>query len=324
MVGGGNTESASDMRDLAGFPLVGGSAAMRGVLAYAAKVARSTSTVLITGETGTGKENIARFIHRHSDRRERRLVCIDCAALPCDLLEGELFGYERGAFTSAARAFQGKLALADGGTVMLDEIGELPMAVQAKLLRFLESREVFGLGASSPRRIDVRILAATNQDLDRLVGTSAFRSDLFFRLNVARIHLPPLRSRVEDIPELVDHYVHDLSQRTSLRIGALTAEAIDQLMRYAWPGNVRELRNMVEALFLDPPADRVGLRDLPPNIARLLIQHEQGGASERSRIVSALSATRWNKCRAAERLHWSRMTLYRKMAKYAIGEGDRS
>jgi DNA-binding NtrC family response regulator len=324
MAGRDTFQPASETQDRPLHPLVGGSEAMREVLDYAAKAARSAATVLITGETGTGKENIARYIHRHSERRDRRLVCIDCAAFPSELIEGELFGYERGAFTGAGRAFAGKLALADGGTVLLDEIGELPLTAQAKLLRFLESREVFGLGASAARRIDVRVLAATNQDLDRLAGTPAFRRDLYFRLNVARIHLPPLRSRVEDIPALVDHYVREMSQRTGVRFDGLADEAIDRLMHYPWPGNVRELRNVVEALFVDPPDGRAQLQDLPPNIARLLALHELDSPCERARIVSALFATHWNKCRAAERLQWSRMTLYRKMAKYAIGEGDRS
>ncbi len=324
MAGRDEFDPASEVVGRPLHPLVGDSQAMREVLDYAAKVARSSATVLITGETGTGKENIARFIHGHSERRGQRLVCIDCAAFPSELIEGELFGYERGAFTGASRAFAGKLALADGGTVLLDEIGELAPTAQGKLLRFLESREVFGLGASRARRVDVRVVAATNQDLDRLAGTPAFRRDLFFRLNVARVHLPPLRSRSEDVPALVEHYMREMSERTGVHVDRLSQEAVASLMRYDWPGNVRELRNVVEALFVDPPEGQVRVRDLPPNIARLLAQHEQESPCERERIVSALFATQWNKCRAAERLRWSRMTLYRKMAKYAIGEADRT
>jgi transcriptional regulator with PAS, ATPase and Fis domain len=301
-------------------PLIGVSDAMTSVLRYADKVARADATVLLTGETGTGKENLAHYIHAQSVRSAHRFVCINCSTLPDGLFEGEMFGYERGAFTGADRGYKGKLSLADGGTVFLDEVGELTPAAQAKLLRVLESREVFRLGARAAETIDVRVIAATNQDLDRLSSTSSFRRDLFYRLNVARVHLPPLRSRREDIPALIAYYVREMSRRTGTHIGRFGPETLDCLMRYSWPGNVRELRNVIEALFIDPPSGQVTIDSLPPNLARILLRSEQGDLSERERIVSALFATRWNKCRAAEHLHWSRMTLYRKLAKYGIGQ----
>jgi len=300
-------------------PLVGDSDAMRGVREYAAKIARGDSTVLLTGETGTGKENLAHFIHANSARRARRFVCINCAALPDGLFEGEMFGYERGAFTGADRAYLGKLALADGGTVLLDEIDELSASAQAKLLRVLESHEVFRLGAQVERTIDIRVIAATNQDLEQLTEQRRFRRDLFFRLNVARVHVPPLRTRCEDIPALIAHYIAEMSSRTGTHIGELAPAALDCLLRYHWPGNVRELRNVVEALFIDPHEERIEIAQLPPNLAPMLTRARESASSERERIVSALCATSWNKCRAAEQLHFSRMTLYRKMAKYGIG-----
>ncbi|WP_395788795.1 sigma-54 interaction domain-containing protein [Aquimonas sp.] len=304
------------------YPLIGDSAGMRATLAYADKVSRTDSTVLITGDTGTGKENLAHYIHAHSARHERPIVCIDCSAFPEGLIEGELFGYERGAFTGAHRAYPGKLSLADQGTLFLDEIGELPAPAQAKLLRVLETREVFPIGGSSPRTLDVRVIAATNRDLDRLAGTAEFRRDLFFRLNVARVHLPSLQARCEDIPRLLEFYIGEMTARTGQQIGRLADETLNCLMRYTWPGNVRELRNVVEALFVDPPSGTVQLADLPPNLMCMLARHGAKEPGERERIVSTLCETRWNKVRAAEKLQWSRMTLYRKMAKHGIDATD--
>jgi len=303
--------------------LIGDSAGMRTVLGYAEKVSHTDSTVLITGETGTGKENIARYIHAHSARSAQRIVCLDCSAFPETLIESELFGHARGAFTGAQRDYCGKFALADGGTLFLDEIGELSTGAQAKLLRVLETREVFPLGAHHARPINVRVIAATNRDLDRLAGTPSFRRDLFFRLNIARVHLPALRARRDDIPALVEFYMRQMSERTGQPIGRLTPEAIDCLMRYTWPGNVRELRNVIEAMFIDPPQGRIRLRDLPPNLVCMLDSPGPQCESERERILAALCETRWNKCAAAKRLQWSRMTLYRKLAKYGISEPRR-
>lgn len=292
--------------------------AMGDVLAYAQKVARTDSTVLITGETGTGKEHLARYLHQHSRRADRAMLCINCAALPDALLEGELFGYERGAYTGAHQAYPGKMKLAEGGTLLLDEIGELTPAAQAKLLRVIEDREVFRLGARRSESIDVRIIAATNQDLESMVSERRFRADLYFRLNVARVHVPPLRQRPEDVPLLFAHYLLEMGERTGVQIGGLSPEATACVMEYAWPGNVRELRNVVEALFIDPPAGCIEPCHLPHNVVHRMRALDAADSGERERILSALFATQWNKCRAAQQLNWSRMTLYRKLSKYHI------
>jgi transcriptional regulator with PAS, ATPase and Fis domain len=298
-------------------PLLGTDGGMLAAVNFATKVARTDTTVLITGETGTGKENLAHWIHAHSARAGRPLVSINCAALPESLLEGELFGYERGAFTGAARAYPGKLKLAHGGTVLLDEIGELPLSAQAKLLRVLETREVFRLGAHRPETLDVRIIAATNQNLEQQVAQQRFRADLYYRINVARVRLPPLRERMADIPALFAYFIARLNERTGANVQAPSADAQRLLMRYAWPGNVRELRNVVETLFVDPPSGPVEPCHLPDPIAAACAPPD-GAQCERERILAALLSTRWNCCRAAEQLNWSRMTLYRKMSKHHI------
>jgi transcriptional regulator with PAS, ATPase and Fis domain len=298
-------------------PLLGTDGGMPAVVEFAAKLARTDTTVLITGETGTGKENLAHLIHTRSARAQQPLVTINCAALPEPMIEGELFGYERGAFTGAARAYPGKLSLAQGGTVLLDEIGELPLAAQAKLLRALETREVFRLGAHRPQALDVRIIAATNQDLETHVARRQFRADLYYRINVARVRLPPLRERSADVPTLFAYYIAQMNQRTGASVQAPSAQTMALLMRYAWPGNVRELRNVVEALFVDPPAGPVEPCHLPQVIAAVATSTKDA-QPERERILAALLSTHWNCCRAAEQLNWSRMTLYRKMSKHHI------
>jgi DNA-binding NtrC family response regulator len=304
--------------------LIGESRAMRDVRAYLTRVAASDANVLISGETGTGKELAAETIHAGSRRAARPFVPINCAALPEGLLESELFGHERGAFTGAHAAREGKLKLADGGTVFFDEIGDMSLTAQAKILRAIESRTVHRLGgpaAGAP--LDVRIISATHRDLDRAVADGAFRQDLYYRLDVARVHLPPLRERAADLPTLVAHYVAEFNRRLGLSVAGLTEEALDAFLAYDWPGNVRELRNLVEAAFVNLPRERISLDDLPEPLRRRL----GAGArprpqEERDQLLSALVATRWNKSRAAARLNWSRMTLYRKLAKYRISRGD--
>ena len=298
--------------------LLGTSSAFSSVVRFIHQVAKAEATVLIQGETGTGKEVAARAIHSLSRRRHAPFVAINCAAIPEALFEGELFGYARGAFTGAMRAYAGKLRLADGGTILLDEIGELPPAAQSKLLRTLETREVFPLGASRSEGFNVRIIAASNQDLETLVKQNRFRADLFFRLNVARVQLPALRERREDIPMLFAHFVGEMSQRGGATLGELSRATHDALLGYSWPGNIRELRNVVEALFIDPPAGCVEPCDLPANLTCAF--NGTPVLSERDAIISALEATKWNKCRAADELHWSRMTLYRKLKKYEIND----
>jgi len=295
--------------------LIGESLPIRGDLL---KIAAVDSHVLVTGETGTGKELTARFIHRHSARRDKPLVAINCAALPDGLVESELFGYEKGAFTGAHATYAGKLKLADGGAVIFDEIGDMSLYAQAKILRVIESKEVYPLGGRRGVPLDVRIVAATNQDLDRLVADKRFRKDLYYRLNIARVHLPPLRERQEDIPRLLDYYLGEFNARAGRALQGFTEEALDSLLRYDWPGNIRELKNMIEAIFIDPPLERIATKDLPEPI------RPQGQTrvvrTERERLLSALCSMNWNKSKAAEQLHWSRMTLYRKMAKYHILE----
>jgi len=298
--------------------LVGASPQIREIKAYVGKVAPTDSNVLITGETGTGKELIAQMIHRQSPRGDRALVSINCAAIPEALLESELFGYERGAFTGAQALKEGKLKAASGGSAFFDEIGDMSAHAQAKILRALESREIQRLGGTRSVPLDVRVIAATNQELERLIAEQKFRSDLYFRLNVARIQLPPLRERKEDIPLLLDHYLADMNRRFGRDVDGFTEEAIALLLEYDWPGNVRELKNLLEAVFLNLPPRRISAVDLPPSFRKHLRETTGLPQDERARLLAALYATNWNKSLTAEKLQWSRMTVYRKMAKYHL------
>jgi DNA-binding NtrC family response regulator len=288
------------------------SQSMRDVKAHLYRIASCSSNVLITGETGTGKELAADLIHRHSRRAEKPLIALNCAAIPDSLLESELFGFERGAFTGAFAAQDGKLKIAAGGTVFLDEIGDLSPFAQAKVLRVIETGEIQRLGGRQPQRIDVRVIAATNKNLETEPG---FRRDLYFRLNVARIHLPPLREHKEDILPLADAFRAEFDKAFGCAAKGFTSGAQELLLAHHWPGNIRELRNTVEAAFIDPGPNTEGEIDLPAEFCKAL-QGSSGGELER--ILCALAQTRWNRSRAAEELHWSRMTLYRKMARYKI------
>ena len=298
--------------------MVGAHDATRAVRRYLDRAAAITSTVLITGETGTGKELAASYIHEHSYRRDNAFVSVNCAAMPDTLLESELFGYERGAFTGADGARDGKWKQADGGTLFLDEIGEMSPSAQAKILRVLDNREVCRLGGSKTQRVDVRVVAATNQEIEKLVEEKKFRADLYFRLNVARLHLPPLRERRSDIPLLVNHYVHEMNLKFRRKIAGFDAEAMDKLSGYNWPGNVRELKNLVEAAFIELPEDCLDLAALPMSIRARLAAMCDMPVEERQQLLGALVKTDWNVSQAAAQLQVSRMTLYRKMAKYQI------
>ncbi len=300
--------------------MVGDGARIREIRAYIEQVAATESTVLITGETGTGKDLTAALIHHASRRRQKPFVHINCAAIPDTLLESELFGYERGAFTGANASNAGKLKMADGGTVLFDEIGDMSVYAQAKILRLIESREIERLGGRRSVHVDVRVIAATNQDLDRLMTEGRFRRDLYFRLNVARIHLPALRDRKEDLPALLDGYVREFSRTLGREVDGVTDEVLAALLRHDWPGNVRELRNLVEAVFMTLRSRRISLEDVPLLYRRSGDAGEMRREAERERLLAALLATKWNKSRAAEQLHWSRMTVYRKMAKYHLVE----
>lgn len=299
-------------------PLVGEADAMRDVRAYIGRVAETDTSVLITGETGTGKELVAAAIHRNSARRQRPLVSINCAAIPEALLESELFGYEKGAFTGASVAAEGKLQQAEGGTAFFDEIGEMTPIAQAKILRALETREIVRLGGQRRIPVNVRVIAATNQDLEAAIERGHFRKDLYYRLNVARIHLPPLRLHPEDIPALCRHYLAYFNRRFGRQVRALTDDAMVELTRYGWPGNVRELKNLLEAVFVNLPGEHITLADLPSMFRARLGDHAHLPDEERHRLLEALLATRWNVSRAARQLQWSRMTMYRKMAKYHL------
>ncbi len=298
--------------------VIGEGPAMQEIKASMARVAATDSTVLITGETGTGKELVANYIHSHSRRQQKPFVEINCAAIPDGLLESELFGYERGAFTGASSAYEGKLKLANGGTIFFDEIGDMTPYAQAKLLRAVESREVQRLGVKKGLPVDVRVVAATNQDLAQLMAEGRFRKDLYYRLNVARIHLPPLRERPEDLPLLFIHYIGECNRQFGHAVEGFTDEALDSLLRYDWPGNVRELKNMIEAIFVQCPGLRISVRDLPEPFRTRGTEADQLPADERAQMLAALLSTNWNKSKAADKLHWSRVTLYRKMWKYHI------
>jgi transcriptional regulator with PAS, ATPase and Fis domain len=298
--------------------LIGSSLAIWKVKTYLRKVAATDSHVLITGETGTGKELAAQYIHRHSARRAKPLVTINCAALPDGLLESELFGYERGAFTGATSSYAGKLKLADGGTVLFDEIGDMSPYAQAKILRVIETKEVYPLGGRRSVPLDIRIIAATNRDLDERIANNEFRQDLYFRLNIARVHLPPLRERKDDIQVLIDHYVEKFAAQLGRGIEGFSDEAMELILRHDWPGNIRELMNLTERIFIDPPQGKVAVADLPRSMQNRSPVLQETKPAEREILLHALSQTNWNKSKAAERLHWSRMTLYRKIAKYHI------
>lgn len=301
-----------------GSGIIGESSAIRTIRARIEKIAQSDSNVLITGETGTGKELFAELVHKKSKRRNRPFVTINCAAIPDSLLESELFGHSKGAFTGADSMQDGRLKAADQGTVFLDEIGDMSAYGQAKILRVLENKEIQRLGCTRGVSVDVRVVAATNQDLDQLGRENKFRRDLFFRLNVAHIHLPSLRERKEDLPALVDHYLEQFSRQFHVRTQRVTDDALECLFTYDWPGNIRELKNVLESIFAEGPRGEITLQDLPANFRLRCTELESLPADERGRLLWALAATNWNKSKAAAKLNWSRMTLYRKMDRYNI------
>jgi len=301
------------------------SAIMRGVRELLPLVARSESTVLIEGEPGTGKELVARAIHNLGPRRKKPFVAVNCGAIPDALVESELFGYVRGAFTDAKRDKPGRFAVAQGGTLLLDEVGELSPAVQVKLLRVLQDREFTPLGGVEPVKVNVRILAATNRDLAAEVANGRFRQDLYFRLNVVRIVLPPLRARTGDIPLLVHHFIARFNALQGRRIQGVSAPAMNALLAHSYPGNVRELENAIEHAFVVCGGDTIELGDLPPHIvgaavappARVAALQPLEEAEART-IREVLAANGGNRSAAAAQLGISRNTLWRKMKQYKI------
>src|SRR5580693_831245 len=308
--------------------LVGISEPMQDVMRQVEIAAPSTASVLITGETGSGKEMVARSLHMLSPRAERPFIAINCSAIPESLMESEIFGREKGAFTGAAERRIGCFELADGGTLLLDEIGEMPAPTQAKLLRVLEDRKVRRLGSKVETPVDVRVLAATNKDPEQAVAHGQLRQDLYFRLNVFHIHLPALRDRKEDLPPLVEHILRDLNAKHSRQVRGVNAEVSELFHNYAWPGNVRELRNVLERAVIVCDRDLIGRGHLPTDFGRThataaselsSLRFPIGttvDAMERELIVQTLQATGNNKTRAAELLGVSLKTLHNKLKEY--------
>ena len=308
--------------------LVGGSKAMQEVMRIIEMAAPSSASVLITGETGSGKEIVARTIHKLSPRAAGPFVAINCSAIPETLMESEIFGHERGAFTGAAERRIGCFELADGGTLLLDEIGEMPAPTQAKLLRVLEDRKVRRLGSKTETPVDVRVLAATNKDPEQAVASGGLRQDLFFRLNVFHIHLPPLREHKEDIPQLAEHILRDVNAKHQKNVRGIGAEVLDIFMSHTWPGNIRELRNVLERAAIMSEKELVSRSSLPGEFGKVAakspgdlstIRFPIGttvDAMERELILQTLQATGNNKTRAAELLGVSLKTLHNKLKEY--------
>jgi formate hydrogenlyase transcriptional activator len=308
--------------------IIGARGALREVLALVRTVAPTDSTTLIEGETGTGKELIARAIHEHSARRDRPFVKVNCAAIPLGLLESELFGYERGAFTGAVTRKVGRFEAANQGTLFLDEVGDIPPELQPKLLRVLQDGEFERLGSTQTQRANVRLVAATNKDLAKLVAQNQFRSDLYYRLNVFPIPIPPLRHRSGDIPLLVTHFVGIYSERMRKHIAWVPIEVMEALIGHSWPGNVRELQNFIERSViltsgnvLRPPLDSLKLAAETEYLRAITLED-----AEREHICKTLEQTRWviaGHNGAAARLGIKRSTLYFRMQRLGISRSDR-
>jgi two-component system response regulator HydG len=308
------------------FRIVGESARWRDVLTRAARVAATDTTVLVTGESGTGKEVVARFIHRASPRSNGPFVALNCAALPEQLLESELFGHERGAFTGAQQAKPGQVELAGGGVLFLDEVTEMTLAAQAKFLRVLQEREFQRLGGTRVLRANIRVVAATNQDLAKAVERGTFREDLFYRLNVFDIPIAPLRERTDDILPLSDAFLQEIAQSFARPPATLTKPAREALLRHDWPGNVRQLRNALERAAIVCEGSRIepddlALSDRPPTpVPPSTSPTSSLKVAERETIARVLHETRWNKSTAATRLGLSRTQLYVRIRKYGLEE----
>jgi transcriptional regulator with GAF, ATPase, and Fis domain len=315
--------------------VVGHSKQWKDVLAHAARVANTETTVLLTGESGTGKEVVARFIHHASRRSHGPFIAINCAALPDQLLESELFGHERGAFTGAVSAKPGRIEQAAGGVLFLDEVGEMAPTVQAKLLRVLEEREFMRLGSTRVVHADIRVIAATNRDLHAAIQRGEFREDLYYRLGVFEIALPPLRARLDDIRELAEAFLAEIGESVGRPAAGIARDAKEQLLAYAWPGNVRELRNAIERAVILADGGLIRSEHLPLSVPRATVTRGDdvsgapfpaGGvnleAIERSLVVKALTQARHNKTRAAKLLGLTRAQLYSRIEKYGLAETE--
>jgi DNA-binding NtrC family response regulator len=316
--------------------LVGSSSPMQEVMRQVETAAPSTASILITGETGSGKEMVARSLHMLSPRADRPFIAINCSAIPESLMESEIFGHERGAFTGAAERRIGCFELAHGGTLLLDEIGEMPAQTQAKLLRVLEDHKVRRLGSKVETPVDVRVLAATNKNPEQAVADGHLRQDLYFRLNVFHIHLPPLREHKEDLPLLIEHLLEEISEKHGKKVSGVGADVMELLRSYPWPGNVRELRNVLERAAIASDRGIIGRQHLPTDFGHAAATVTAGlngmrfpiGTTvddmERELILQTLAATSQNKTRAAELLGISLKTLHNKLKEYEAGRKDAS
>ncbi len=319
--------------------LLGKSAPMRAIADLIQRVASSRTTILVTGESGTGKERIARAIHSCSDRANKPFLVVNCGALPENLMESELFGHEKGAFTGAAGRHAGLFRDADGGTVLLDEIGELPLNLQVKLLRVLQERKVRPVGATAELSVDVRLIAATNRDVEKDVAEGRFRQDLYYRLNIIRIEVPPLRARSEDVPPLAEHFVHRFAEEHGKTIRGIAPEAMRAILAYAFPGNVRELENAIERAVTLAQSPVVALGDLPSSIsgrvssaAPTLLELPADGCdldavmaeAERRLILQALERTGGVRTQAAKLLHVTFRSLRYRLGKLGLDSGEES
>ena len=317
--------------------VLGRSPAMRAVLDLVDRIAATKTTVLITGESGTGKERVARAIHDRSDRRSGPFMVVNCGALPEALMESELFGHEKGAFTGAQTRHRGLFREADGGTLMLDEVGELPASLQVKLLRVLQERSVRAVGATQETTVDVRVLAATNRDIEAEVARGAFRQDLYYRLNVIRVGLPPLRDRREDIPLMAERFLRRFSSEMGKDVAGFSADALRALERYSYPGNVRELENVIERSVALAGARSIGLGDLPAEVAgaasapagEILTLPPEGAnldellnEVERRLLLSAIDRTAGNRTAAAKLLGITFRSLRYRLSKHGLGGDD--
>jgi len=304
--------------------MVGTSKTIEQIRAEIAKVAKSDAKVLVTGESGSGKELVARAIHRLSGRSRGPFEKMNCAALPKDLVESELFGYEKGAFTGAAQMKRGRLEAADGGTLFLDEVGDMSLETQAKFLRAIETGDIERLGATKTIKVDARIVSATNKDLASEIQNGKFREDLFYRLNVVPIHLPPLRARRDDVPLLVEHFVARLSAEHGRPKRTVVPEAMERLAAYSWPGNIRELKNLIERLLIMTDGETIG----PAEVEEVLPPDSDEGPpseikqardrAERDTILGTLRQCDWNVSEAARRLGMDRGYLHRKIKRYGL------
>lgn len=313
--------------------IIGKSDAMKALLEMLAMVAPSEATVLITGESGTGKELIARSLHVNSPRKDHPLVVVNCAAITETLLESELFGHEKGAFTGADKRREGRFKQADQGTIFLDEIGEMSPTMQAKLLRVLQQREIQRVGSEEIIQVDVRIVAATNRDLEDEVAEGRFREDLFYRLNVMPLNVPPLRERLDDIPLLADFFLKRYAEKNRKSVKGFTPLAMDMLLKYDWPGNVRELENAIERAVILLTGEHITEKQLPLNIVKKWSDLDPSAAPaasppdgtrsleeiEKEAILATLKATGGNKSECARRLGITRKTLHNKLKSYSIG-----